>query len=69
VLGDRYQVEPPILSGALIDKMKKKYKKPEVRVVELSFNLTQLAVCHTNSVTWPQNVPLSCAITGCHNPA
>jgi len=48
---------------------KKKYKKPEVKVVDLSFNLTQLAVCHTHTVTWPQNLPLTCIITGCHNPS
>ena len=49
--------------------MRKKYKKPEVKVVDLSFNLTQLAVCHTPTISWPQTLPINCAVCGCSNPS
>jgi len=47
--------------------MKKSYQKPEVKIVELSFNATQLGFCNTHTITFPLTGPLSCQITGCQD--
>lgn len=38
-----------------------------MKVVELSFNLTQLGICHTATITYPQEGPVSCILTGCQD--
>jgi len=48
---------------------KKKYRKPELKVIELSFNVTQLGDCNTPTVTFEnQGGPLTCVVTGCMTP-
>lgn|GEM_PF-6157272 len=46
---------------------KKKYIKPEVKSIELSFNAAQMGTCHTPSVPTLQSVfpPVPCTIAPC----
>ncbi len=52
----------------MIDKAKKKYQRPELKVVDLSFNETMLGLCQTPSISFPttQDPPQDCAVTGCY---
>ena len=51
------------------ERKKKKYRKPELKVIDLDFNRDMLAHCHTHTTTFPQQVPLSCIQTGCSTPS
>ena len=50
-------------------KQKKQYRKPEVTVVDLAFNMAQMANCHTHTQTQPQSTvpPVPCTLTQCYN--
>ncbi len=50
-------------------KKKKLYRKPELKVVELSFNTAQMAVCNTPSITTPYDSEfgIPCNLTACPN--
>lgn len=50
-------------------RIKKEYHKPEVTVVDLAFNMAQMATCHTGTLTQPQSTapPIPCTLTHCYN--
>lgn len=51
-------------------KAGKKYHRPELRVVDLTFNQNMLGVCSTPSNTFADQAspPLTCSETGCLTP-